>query len=327
MEERLVRVGGVFLPKHIQIAPAVVGDAPAPPCKLSFRETVPLPHLALFRGPHGSGRRFHGVFRVFVPGEEHGQKVVFPGHGGIPALFEILIAVGGAFDNHHGPRLCGDGLKDSGQCGGLAVGPLRPESVFGDMDKLQGVRPTDALAPGGGAPEPGPEAGVFFLFRGAPGGVFKDKFLGVAGLEHGPHGGGHGVVEEFAHPEQVRGGVVPVGHNQGVHVPPGGAPVEDQRLGEGGKTQLPGFQNDNSHRLPGLLLLAGGGVQFFLRPVQFEGDHLAALGPDAQKILDILVGDQGIHSPLPPCFASQSSMVSGESPPSGDSPPVKSSSR
>ena len=293
VEKRLIRVGGELLAEHLFPAAAVVGDAPAPPLELCFGEAVELPHGALRRRPLRSGPGLHGVVRVFKPGEEHRLKVVFSGAGRVPAVLEILAAVGGALDDHHGPRQRGHRLEDPREGVRLALRPLGPEGVLRQVDVLQRVAAADAPASGGGAAQPGPEPRTA-LPPGA-GRVFKHQFLGVGGPDHGFYRPGQLLQEQPGHAEQIGGGVLPVGYDQGVHPRPGGAAMEDQGLRQCGKPQLPGFKDDETHAFPRLLLPPGRGVELLLGGVEPEGDHRPALGADLQAAFDIFSGYKWVY--------------------------------
>ena len=129
------------------------------------------------------------------------------------------------------------------------------------MHALQGIRAPDPPASRGGAAQPGPQPGTLGLLLGGPCGILEHQLLGVGGPQHGLDRLGQLVIEELGHAEQVGGGVLPVGDDQGVGVGPGGAGVEDQALRQRGEAQLPGLQDDDAHGPARLLLPPCHGVE------------------------------------------------------------------
>lgn len=147
------------------------------------------------------------------------------------------------------------------------------------------LRPIPSLAvtqrDGGHEPRPAP------LLRRVPGGILEHQFLGVGVLAHGLKLTGQVIEKQLVHPEQLRGGVVPVGHDQGLHQLPGGAVLKHDPLGDGGKASCPGLEDQDAGRPAGLPLPLHRIQQHLLGRLGPQGGDLPLLGADLQKLRDV----------------------------------------
>ncbi|CAN4034159.1 hypothetical protein MCGFDL_MCGFDL_01355, partial [Dysosmobacter welbionis] len=296
--KRLVRCGRVLLMKQIQVSAAVSGDAPPPPGQLLVVQMEGFGQFLLLRRPFKSRGRGPAVFLHLVPGKEDGQVAVLAPplgfHRRVPPIFELVVSVGGGFDDNHGPRLVRHRLGQTRQRLPLVS---RPEGELGQVEAPERGRSADTAAACRGALDGAPQARPAALVVGR---LIKDQLVGVACLPHGFHRLRQILVVTQGHSEQVGGGLVFVCDDHAVGIEPGGRNSENDGLRQGGKPHLPGFEDDDPHRLSGVPLGFDRLVHPILRLIEPQRHQGSVLRADFQERLDILPHVQDVHKLPPP---------------------------
>ena len=290
--------------KQIQVSAAVGGDAPPPPGQLFVVQVEGFGQFLFLRRPFKTRGRGPTVFLHLEPGKENRQVPVLSPplglHRCVPPIFELVVSVGGGFDDDNGPRLVRYRLGQTGQR--LPLIP-RPEGKLGQVEAPERCGPADAAAACRGALDGAPQAWPAALVVGR---LIKYQLVGIACLPHGFHRLRQVLVVTQGHSEQVGGGFIFVRDDHAVGIEPGCRDGEDDGLRQCGESHLPGFENDDPHRLSGVPL----GLDFLVHPIlgliEPQRHQLSVLRADFQERLDVLPHIQDVHRLPRPSPASSS---------------------
>ena len=258
-------------------------DTPPPPGHLLRVQVVGLHEGALLFVPDGPLGYLHPVFLLMEPGDEQRHPAVLSGHRPVPQILELVVAVGGGLDDHQGVQLRRYRLHHAVQ--DLVLVSL-PEGKLREMHVVEGLASAHAVV-GGDAADRGHEPRPAPLLRWVPGGILKHQFLGVGVLAHRLELAGQVIEKQLIHPEELGGRVIPVGHDQGLHQLSGGAVLKHHPLGDGGESQLPGLEDQDTGWSACLPLPFHRVQQHLLGRLWPQSGDLPLLGADLQKLRDV----------------------------------------